>query len=47
MNENQVFLAANISVVSAFKVIIAVVVALVLKIYLGLPSFGKSNVRPL
>ena len=29
MNENQVFLAANISVVSALKVIIAVVVALV------------------
>lgn len=29
MNENQLFLAANISVVSALKVIIAVVVALV------------------
>lgn len=29
MNENQVFLAANISVVSALKVIIAAVVALV------------------
>lgn len=29
MNENQVFLAANISVVSSLKVIIAVVLALV------------------